>query len=256
MIPSENCDDCLPFCQMTTAHIFFSASRTVFKLKKINIPKAFWDHFVTTHFKFSFSFLAPGFQQNENTCRLHFLPTHSFCNQLQPPSLSYNASEITLNKINVPHLIIKSNGLFLFLILFPSAAIPTMTIFPLQYHPGSDIYYSCIIATILQFTSIIPISANLPVNHSQVSPASSTPVCASPAPLWVCSGPSMTEDCGKRRTRHALPTHVTITALTGRMLCTWSGANTKPLIIASVPHHSCLKWVQWLYLLQGWEIIR
>lgn len=47
MIPSENCDDYLPFCQMTTTHIFFSSLHNSFKLEKINIPKAFWDHFVT-----------------------------------------------------------------------------------------------------------------------------------------------------------------------------------------------------------------
>lgn len=169
---------------------FFSASRTVFKLKKINIPKAFWDHFVTTHFKFSFSFLASGFQQYENTCRLHFLTTHSFCNQLQPTSFSYNSSEIILNKINIPHLINKCNGLFLFLILFPSLQ---------QYRPWPFFHSSITPGQIL----IIPISSQLfsnslpsfqspptyPVNHSQISTASSTPANASPSPLWPCSGP-------------------------------------------------------------------
>lgn len=40
MITPGNCDDYLPLCQMTTTHSFFSVSRTVFKLEKINIPKA------------------------------------------------------------------------------------------------------------------------------------------------------------------------------------------------------------------------
>lgn len=59
---------------------FFSASRTVFKLEKINIPKAFWDHFITAHFKcLRTSSLAWKFQQCENTPvdSTFLLPIHS-----------------------------------------------------------------------------------------------------------------------------------------------------------------------------------
>lgn len=63
---SENCDDNLPFARWQQPTIF-SASRTVFILEKINIPKAFWDHFATAHFKcLHSSFPAWEFHQYEN----------------------------------------------------------------------------------------------------------------------------------------------------------------------------------------------
>lgn len=149
---------------------FFSASRTVFKLEKINIPEAFWDHFVTTHFKFSFPFPAWGFRQYENTPvgSIFSLPTHSVINfsPLYTPTtlVKSHSTRSTFLPNQQVHWPFPGPNLTHF-----SAAILTMAISH-RNHPRSNTYYSCIIATILQITPITPISSPIfSVSHSQTN---------------------------------------------------------------------------------------
>lgn len=136
---------------------------------------------------------------------LHFLTTHSFCNQRQPTSFSYNSSEITLSKINIPPPNQQMQWPFLGPNLIPlPAAILTVTIshssitpikylLPLYHHNYSPIrfHHSHLLQLVQEITGLLDAS----------------PIDSSPSPLSPAVGRKLPSAMGKRNEAYPLHKH-------------------------------------------------